>query len=94
MANAIRVNSQNPSRTIALEPIRCRLHHAACDEVVTLAMIIGVLIVSRDDHASPELHGFPLVVQARIRMREAEDLAEEPVKISAKSVHRAKLIAR
>jgi hypothetical protein len=76
MANAARIDAQNLTRTVALQPIWGGFDSAAGKQIVGLAPFIQVLIECREYHAGTELDLYAIRICARTAVREAEDFTE------------------
>ena len=91
MSHAARIDSQDPPGTLARELRRCRFDPSARDEVLRLIPFVAIRLVDGRFHARVKLDERAGFICARVAMRHAKQVSEQPVEIAAKPAHGSRI---
>jgi hypothetical protein len=76
MPYAMAVNSQNPTGTIASEPLRRRLHDARGYEVISIPVSICIFVKRRQNHPCLQSDEISIRILNRIFVGKTKQFAE------------------
>jgi hypothetical protein len=76
MPYSMSVNPQSPTRSLATEPLRRRLHDARDYEVISIPVFICIFAKRGQLHSSLQSHEISICVFARILVRKTKQFAE------------------
>jgi hypothetical protein len=75
------VDSQDPFRASAGQPIGGTLDHSARQQVIALTSLIAIFIERGDDHSYSQLDRRPGLVDTTIAVRQAQKVPEQAVEV-------------
>jgi hypothetical protein len=81
VSHAVTIDLQDPLRAEALKTPGRAFHNASGNKIITLAIVVKVFIERGHNQARAEFNDCTVFVEARVAVRQAQDVTEKTVKV-------------